>query len=63
MILDQLEHISSLGAGEKELFHVEFNRTHHTVELQKAKDFVVEYWKKYEREGNTGRFKVRPVKF
>jgi len=63
MIMDQLEHIASLGDGEKELFRVELNRAQHLVELQKAKDYVVEYWKTYEREGNMGRFKVRPVRF
>lgn len=63
MILDQIEHVASLGDGDKELFHVESNRSHQIVDLQKAKEHVVEYWRKYEREVNVGRFKVRPVRF
>ena len=63
MILDQLEYVASDGMGEKELFHVEIGKSHQVVELARAKEYVIEYWRKFEKEGAQGRFKVVPIRF
>jgi hypothetical protein len=63
MILDQLEYVAEDGNGEKELFHVEIGKSHQIVELERAKEYVVEYWRKFETKGSQGRFKVVPIRF
>lgn len=63
MLLDQLEYVAADGNGDKEMFHVDFGTYHEVVELQKAKEFVVGYWKMFVEDGKDRRFKVVPIRF
>jgi len=63
MILDQLEYVSSDGSGNTELFQLESGSYTETVDLTKAKEFVLGYWKKFASDGKERRFKVVPVRF
>ena len=63
MILDQIEHVAVEGNGEKEMFHIEFASYHEIVELERAKEFVVGYWKMFAKDGKERRFKVVPIRF
>ena len=63
MILDQLEYVAADGHGENELFHIEYANYHEIVELDKAKEFVLGHWRKFEADGKDRRFKVVPIRF
>jgi hypothetical protein len=63
MLLDQLEYVAADGDGDKEMFHVEHDSFHEIVELPKAKEFVMNYWKKFDVDGKERRFKVVPIRF
>lgn len=63
MLLDQLEYVAADGDGEKELFHIEHDTYHEIVELAKAKEFVLKYWKKFDTDGKENKFKVVPIRF
>ena len=63
MILDQIEYVAASGNGDNEMFHVEIGKTYQIVELSRAKEYVVEYWRRYEASGQQGRFKVVPIRF
>jgi hypothetical protein len=63
MLLDQLEYVSSDGAGADELFQITSSSTHAIVKVDKAKEFIVGFWKKFESEGRIGMFRVVPMRF
>jgi hypothetical protein len=63
MILNQLEYVAEDGNGEKEMFHIEFGTYHEFVELARAKEFVVDYWKMFIEDGKDCCFKVVPIRF
>ena len=63
MILDQIEYVAADGKGEKEMFHIEYLSYHEVVELKRAKEFVVGYWRMFAADGQDRRFKVVPIRF
>lgn len=63
MILDQIEYVAADGKGEKEMFHIEYLSYHEIVELKRAEEFVVGYWKMFAADGKDRRFKVVPMRF
>jgi hypothetical protein len=63
MILDQIEYVAADGNRDKEMFHIGYGTHQEIVELARAKEFVVGYWKMFVADGKDRRFKVVPIRF
>ena len=63
MILDQIEYVAADGNKDKEMFHIGCGTYHEIVELARAKEFVVGYWKMFVADGKDRPFKVVPIRF
>ena len=63
MILDQLEYVADDGSGENEMFLLQLGNYNEAVELPKAKEFVINCWKKFAADGKDRKFKVVPIRF
>jgi hypothetical protein len=61
MILDQLEVVAESKKDMERFFRVQSRDTNEIVDLEKAKEFVVSFWKRFLIDGADRKFRVVPI--